>query len=428
VELKAYLHILRARWWVIVATVAVAGLGAAALVMPRPSIYESAGTMLIRPIAGSESDAIDASDLLIRGVKIGSTYATVARSDLIRKRAEAVVDPSVDTSGVDVEAELVTDTNIVEITVRGTDPDAAQALAVAIQEEMAAYVASVDDTYALVPLDEPKLPKRPVAPNKILTIAIGMVLGLFAGLGLVLMEQYVRGPGESGVAHVIDPRTGLHNELYLRERLRQETERARRTGHGFSLVTMRAAIAGSEDGVVVSAPSRRDLRRIGEALKASTLPEAVLAYLGGSTFAAILPDVPSEEAEELRQEWESAAAASFGRIGEGPVSRLHVSTAACHYRDGRFTGDREALRVASFYLEDTEGSVTDEELASPPRPVDAPLVRLSAADGSADGQKDPSRPAAVAADPVGAVQDPHGDPRRRRAGWKGSGRAGDRAG
>ena len=426
-ELKAYLHILRERWWVVLITVVVSTLAAIALVMPRPSIYESTGTMLIRPLAGTEEDAIDASDLLIRGVKIGSTYATVARSDLIRRRAEAVVQPSVDTSGVDVEAELLTDTNIVEISVRGTNPEAAQALAVAVQEEMAAYVASVDDTYALVPLDEPKLPQRPVAPNRPLTVEVGMVLGLFAGLGLVLVEQYVRGAGAgSGVTHVIDPGTGLHNELYLQERLRQEAERARRTGHGFSLVTLRVAVASTEDGASASSPSRRDLRRIADALRASVLPEAVVAYLGGSMFAAILPDVPSEEAEELLQAWESVAAVALGRMGEGRVSRVRIWTAACHFRDGGFTGDGDALRVAAFYLDD-DSRTGDVEPGTPRSPADGALVRLSS-DGAGDGRAVSSRPATLGPDPQGSRTDLSGDPRRRRAGWKGSGRAGDRAG
>jgi len=429
VELKGYLRIIRRRWWVVLTTVLVATLGAVALVMPQPSVYESTGTMLIRPIAGSEADAIDASDLLIRGVKIGSTYATVAGSDLIRKRAEAVVDPSVDTSGLDVSAELVTDTNIVSMSVRGTDPGAVQALAVAIQQEMEAYVASVDDTYALVPLDEPKVPRSPVAPNKVLTVVVGMLLGLFAGVGLVLLEQYIRSSGaESSVAQVVDPRTGLHNEAYVRERLHEETSRAQRTGHGFSFVVLRVVLERGENGDIVSAPPRRDLRRVGHALKLSSLPEAVLGYLGNSTFAAVLPDVRSEEAEELLPVWESAAASVFSGNGEGLASSLRVSTGACHYRDDRFVGDREALHVASALVDEhrEERRAGDEVKAPRPAPQGSP--ESGSSNGHAEGPVDPARPARPVPEPVAVPRRDRRDPRRRREGWKGSGSAGDRTG
>jgi len=88
VELTRYLHIVRRRRGIALSAFAVTAVATLILVLPQPWVYESTGTMLVRPRASSTpAETVDASDLLIRGVKIGATYATIARSDLIRDRA-----------------------------------------------------------------------------------------------------------------------------------------------------------------------------------------------------------------------------------------------------------------------------------------------------------------------------------------------------
>ena len=422
-ELREYMRIFARRWWVILATVVLSTAATVMLVVPQPWVYESTGTMLIRPDTGTEGDSIDASDLLIRGVKIGSTYATVARSDQIRKGAEATLDPALDLSGLSVDAELVTDTNIVSVSVQGPSPESVYALAVAIQQEMSSYVSSVDDTYALEPLDEPKEPKDPIAPNKVLLIALGGILGLMAGAGLVLLGHYVAGSrAESGLTYVLDPRTGLFNAAYVRRRLQQETSRARRTGHGFSFVILHAATAGGDSDEVVSVSSPRRLRGIARAVQARTPPEAVVGYLGDGMFAGVLPDVTSVEAEELLLAWASAAGFVFSRNGEGAPANLRISTGACHYRGGRFFGDADAVSVASVLTDETRNDESVDEGEGAGRPSDdEPKVGVSTGhppkpatpDPNGDRSTDQPRRVGGSAERVGTRLDP--DPRRERA-------------
>jgi capsular polysaccharide biosynthesis protein/GGDEF domain-containing protein len=425
VELKEYMRVFARRWWVILAMVTLSTLGTLMLVMPRPWVYESTGTMLIRPDTGTEGDSIDASDLLIRGVKIGSTFATVARSDLIRKAAESALDPSLDLSGLSVDAELVTDTNIVSVSVQGPRPESVYALAVAIQQEMTSYVDSVDDTYALESLDEPKVPKSPIAPNKLLTIVLGGILGLAMGAGLVLLEHHLVGSRvESGLTYVIDPRTGLYNAAYVRKRLQQEASRARRTGHGFSFVILHAAMGGGDTDKVASVSSARRLRGIARAVQPRTPSEAVVGYLEDGMFAGVLPDVTSVEAEELLLVWASAAGLVFSRNGEGAPVNLRISTGACHYRGGRFFGDADAVSVASVLIEEAPSGVNldaDDDAGHPSG--DESEVAGSASGGplndaaprpNEDRSDGPSRRADRSSDRIGAR--PGQNPQRRHAG------------
>jgi capsular polysaccharide biosynthesis protein/GGDEF domain-containing protein len=343
VELKRYLRVISRRRWVAAIAFLVTSLTTFVLVIRQPPVYEASGTVLLHPrLPGTEGDAIDAFDLLIRGVKVAETYATVARSELIRERAEARLDPGIDPSGVTVGAAVLTDTNILSISARGRDPAAAQALSDAVIDATVAYAQGLDDAYVLSPLDEPKLPANPVGPKRGLTIAIGIVFGMVLAVVLALFAEYL-GAGTIGDSSVTDPRTGLYNEGYLRKRLREEMSRADRTGRAFSVVAFRVTMRHRVDGEPWRAPATRDLRRIGELLRLTLRDEAVLAHLGDGEFGALLPETGRAAADGLLARWETGVIAVLDGHDEGANAVPHLTRGVCQYRDRRFVGDREAL-------------------------------------------------------------------------------------
>jgi capsular polysaccharide biosynthesis protein len=183
-----YLLILRKRW--VVALTAFLATSALTVVFAsrQPALYESSATYVVRPRTAS-ADTLRATDTLIRGVEIHSTYATIVRSDLIEERAKARLGPGVDTSETSVGSRVITETNIVEISVTGPDPVIARDLAVAIGRETVAYVSQLGYTFELEPLDPPKAPSSPVAPNTTLTIATGVVSGAALAVCLALLVE-----------------------------------------------------------------------------------------------------------------------------------------------------------------------------------------------------------------------------------------------
>jgi capsular polysaccharide biosynthesis protein len=174
-----------------------------AMVVPKPDVYKSSASFVVRPHELSGGDEIRAFDTLIRGVSINATYASIARSKLIRDRAKATLGPTFDATGLKISAEVVTGTNILSISVRGGDPQLVRDFAAAVATETVAYVDTVDDAYRLEPLDSPALPKRPLDNRKSLTIALGGVLGLLLGVWLALFVEYLCTP--SPVAEVDEP-------------------------------------------------------------------------------------------------------------------------------------------------------------------------------------------------------------------------------
>jgi capsular polysaccharide biosynthesis protein/GGDEF domain-containing protein len=366
VELRRYLRVLRRHWRLALIAFLVTSDTTLVLTLRQPTTYEATGSALIRPRSpGTADEAIDASDLLVQSVKIAETYATVARSEMIRDRAEADLDTWIDPSGVAIGAEVMTDTNVLSISARGTDPEAVHAMSEAVLDETVAYARSLNDAFLLYPLDEPTTP-NPVGPNKPLTIALGVIFGMILAIVLALFAEYLKG-GIDPDGPLVDPRTGLHNEWYLRKRLHEEMRRADRTGRAFVLAAFRVTMRHAGDGEPLRAPRDGDLRRIGELLQLTVPEDVVLAHLGSGEFGAILPDIDQPAADRIVARWEEGLLAVLYVLGDRVGALPYVTRSLCRYHDQRFVGDREA-RLTALSLSERASSTDAETTAIQPHP------------------------------------------------------------
>ncbi|MGH9262174.1 MAG: hypothetical protein ACRD08_20130, partial [Acidimicrobiales bacterium] len=207
-ELRRYLEVSRRWWWAVALAFLVTTAVTVSSVAFQRSTYESSATFVVRPRPIEGSQDARAFDALIRGVTINTTYATIARSQLIRDRAEDQLDPAAREDDMSVSAKVLTDTNILSLSVRGPDSDHVHALANAIGAETIEYVNGLSEVYVLQPLDEPMRPGSPVATNKMLTISIGIVLGLALGVGLAMLVEYLhKAPAEPAASETSTART-----------------------------------------------------------------------------------------------------------------------------------------------------------------------------------------------------------------------------
>jgi capsular polysaccharide biosynthesis protein len=193
-DLIGYVRVV-GRWW----PVALLGLAmtvalTALFIDQQPLVYRSAGTMVVRPRTVDTGESVRAIDALTRGAEISSTYATVARSDLIRQRAAAELGPDFDASGMSVSSEVVTSTSILEVSVTGGNPEAVSALAAEVTRQTVSYVAELQNVFELQIIDEPQVPTSPIAPKRTLLLATGVVLGVAVGVVLALLAEMVSRP------------------------------------------------------------------------------------------------------------------------------------------------------------------------------------------------------------------------------------------
>ena len=342
-EMRRYVVILRRWWWLALPAFLVTTGLTLLLVLSQPPVYESRATFVVAPQSLNPDEAVNAFDTLIRGAQITSTYATIARSDLILGRAEDRLAGGTPASNISVGAEVQTGTNVLEISVQGPDPDSAYDFAVAVAAETVDYVDGLSNAYALEPLDSPRLPRVPVGPQKDLTIALGVLFGLVLGGALALFAEYLN-PGEDRAKgdRVSSP---LHDERSFRYRVRREVTRSKRTGHPFSFGVVKFATRNGANGKAGGIHLVDDPEPIAEALRPTLRRDDALAWLGEGTFAVLLPETPVAEAGMLLSAWR----ATVTELPDGELrgsGGLDVSTGVCEYRDSAFVGDRETTRVA----------------------------------------------------------------------------------
>jgi capsular polysaccharide biosynthesis protein len=189
--MQRYLTVCRRWWWIVLATFLVTILATMVLVGSPTRMYESTSSFVIQPQALQEGDQVRALDALVQGGTVGETYASIARSKLVRTRAAASLTPEQRAQHMAVSAEVVTGTRIIQLAVRSQHPADARRFADAVSRQTIAYVNGLADNYRLDRLDAPTLPKSPLPTRRVVTYALAGILGLMLGVGLAFLADYL---------------------------------------------------------------------------------------------------------------------------------------------------------------------------------------------------------------------------------------------
>ncbi len=329
-ELRRYLDAVARNRLVAITTLVVVTAITSVFVIQQPWVYESSGTFVVRPRSQDSAETVRAIDTLIRGVEINSTYATIARSELIKNLAAAQLSEEVSTEGFTVRADVVAGTNVLEITVRGTRPNDVAAYATALGNETVEYIFDLNDAFELRPLDPPTVPRRPVGPNKPLTIALGVFLGTGLGIALSVFADYFDRFRRSGKTvrrlNIIDPATGAYNVAYFMKRFDQEESRARNSLRSFTVGTLKVSSSLRPDATIDSG-ALTDVVESGMSLLRA---EDILSHVGDGTFAVLLPDLDIATAEVIMTEWRVVTEAMLLENGHS-AGDLVVTTGVAIY-------------------------------------------------------------------------------------------------
>ena len=194
-NLRAFLQILRRKWWIVVSVFVVTLVATAALSFSQPSVYEASTTLLARP--GAEftdvKSQVSALDTLANRAEIVATYAEVANSRLIKGQATSDLNLSPEQEvGLSVNAQWLAGTNLIEIAVQGREPGVVKDFANKVSEKTVAYVKSLSEVYELALLDEAVEPRSPVLPKRPQDLILGAILGLVLGVGLAILVEYLQ--------------------------------------------------------------------------------------------------------------------------------------------------------------------------------------------------------------------------------------------
>lgn len=195
-ELRDYLRILRRRWPIILACLAIVVGVAGALTARATMEYKSTAQLFISTSTSSSSSDIYQGSL-------ASTQRVASYADLVtgKELAERVIKRLALASTPDdlaekVTAEAVPETVLLNISVTDPDPSRAQALTMAYSNELSDLVAELETPpgqgnplLKATVVDSAGLPTSPVSPQPVRNLGLAVVLGLLLGFGIAVLRE-----------------------------------------------------------------------------------------------------------------------------------------------------------------------------------------------------------------------------------------------
>jgi capsular polysaccharide biosynthesis protein len=188
-----YLQVLRRGWWIILLTILAAVTAALVATSRMPAQYQSLSRYVVGPNADlvQDTDLLRSLDTLERGTII-ATYAEIFESESV---TSAALQENQLTKQA-AESYLITsyglpETNILVISVRGTNPNMVMKLNQAVANQGLAYIETLNQVYSLNLLDAPQQPDAPVGPDQLRNVGIALVLGIGLGGLLALLRTSI---------------------------------------------------------------------------------------------------------------------------------------------------------------------------------------------------------------------------------------------
>jgi len=303
-ELRQYAAILLKRWWLIVPLTLIAATGALLFSYTRPPVYQSTSTYIsrVRATGTDSSNTLYAIDITQRQ-NVFVTYCQVMTSNAIRKQAFSMIGLDVNTFADALKYQVICNVlpsaNVLLVIVQGPSPKLVESLNAAVGM---AGTARSDGLYAysgLEPLDPPKTEEVATSANRSQFGVLGAILGLVVGVALAFVIEYSRSPLERmEMLSIRNPKLGVYNDRYFRQRLAEEINRARIRHRPISVALLK--LIPSEDFSLMP-DSAQDmlLRSIALWMQDTIRDGDIIAAAGHHTFAILLPETPGDEAKEV---------------------------------------------------------------------------------------------------------------------------------
>jgi capsular exopolysaccharide synthesis family protein len=194
VDLRDYLNVLRKRWPVIVlATLVCVGAAGAMALLQKPTYQANAQLFVSVNAPGDQSQVYQQGLAAAQRVK---SYADIVDSPQVTDAVQNQLHLGL-TSGqiaAEVTADNPLDTVLLNVHVRDTDPARAAAIANAVADQFGKLVndletpqGSATSPVKVSTVQTASVPAAPVAPNKKVDVALGLLLGLALGIGIAVL-------------------------------------------------------------------------------------------------------------------------------------------------------------------------------------------------------------------------------------------------
>ncbi len=300
-EIRLYFQMLRRGWWIILLTALtalVASLGASYLATPQ---YRSVARFILTPniIEASGPDTVLRSISTLGNTTVMNTYAEVMKSRRTYEDALTFMQlQRGDLVGYSYEAEVLSDSSVLELIVTGPNPQLAAEMANSIGYQTIGFTRSLNQVFNLDFLDTAVPSFYPVSPQPVRDALLALVFGVFGGVALVILNDQIRFSLEAfGRRLQLDPVTGVYNSKHFFRLVEEELAQSPQGVLTVGIVEL--------DGIrelfetVPSVSLQRILHRATEALRKELRGHDVIGRWNEISFIVMLPNTSGGAATRI---------------------------------------------------------------------------------------------------------------------------------
>lgn len=203
-QFSEFLSVIRERWKLITACVVLAVLAATALTLLTTPVYEARARIYLSAEGRGGGDA--PGGIFVLSSEDLDTYVSILNTPAVLSplREELGMPPG---HPINVSADVTGSTSILNITASSSDPKEAAAVANevgpqlgAVAGEFSTLLKSSGQKVVSTPIQPASTPSRPVSPDPVRNLGLGLLTGLLLGIGLAFirhsLDTKVRGEGD----------------------------------------------------------------------------------------------------------------------------------------------------------------------------------------------------------------------------------------
>lgn len=298
-EIKMYLRMLQRGWWLLVLCPLIATAVSLTLSYVSKPTYSATARYVVSPDA---SVSIGASNVLnsintLDKRSIVTTYAAVLNSDTIF--AQAIVDLKLapdQGDGYLRSAIVLPDSNVLEVTVEGSDPQLTMMLANSIGKQAITYIDGLNQGFNIRVLDPAQMPTVPIRPQPVRDVSLAIVFGVVLGVSLAIIREQLTSPIEAFLKrNTIDQDSGVFTRQYFDQKMDEMLARSALIGyHTLGLVHLENLVDYLD--VIPKPLEQQVLRQIAKTLNNELRGNDMVGRWDSATFSVLLPGTPAKAA------------------------------------------------------------------------------------------------------------------------------------
>lgn len=191
-DLREYLFTIRKNIRVIFLSVLICGIisGLISFFVLNP-VYEASTTLIVNKEDNEQTIQMNTSEDIDFAQKLALTYGEIitSRSVIISTINKLKLDLTYEEVSENITVTNVADTQIIKITVKNNNPHLAAKICNTIPQIFDKEAQRVVKASDIEIIDKAVVPKKPIKPNKIMNIAIAMILGVIGSIFAVFIRE-----------------------------------------------------------------------------------------------------------------------------------------------------------------------------------------------------------------------------------------------